>query len=106
MYKAMNRTTLLYLAATAAVLAQPPAPIVSPEVHADRSVTFRFRAPTAKEVLLAREGAQRVAMQKDDKGVWSLTTDPLPPDLYGYAFVADGVSLIDPSEFADEAQPP
>lgn len=94
----MNRSTLLYLAATtAAALAQPPAPIVSPEVHADHTVTFRFRAPNAKEVLLAREGAQRTAMQKDDKGVWSLTTDPLPPDLYGYSFVADGVALIDPS---------
>jgi enterochelin esterase-like enzyme len=93
----MNRTTLLYLAVAATTLAQPPAPIVSPEIHADRSVTFRFRAPNAKEVFLSREGAQRTAMQKDDKGVWSITTDPLPPDLYGYSFVADGVALIDPS---------
>jgi enterochelin esterase family protein len=36
-------------------------------------------------------------MQKDDQGVWVLTTDPLTPDFYGYSFVADGVSLIDPS---------
>jgi len=36
-------------------------------------------------------------MQKDGIGVWSVTTDPLEPDYYGYSFVADGVTLIDPS---------
>ena len=45
---------------------------------------------------LAREGAEPVAMQKDDKGVWSVTTAPLPPDYYGYSFVVDGVRPIDP----------
>lgn len=72
-------------------------PIESPEVHPDKTVTFRFRDPNAKEVWLAREGSPRVAMQKDEQGVWSITTDPLEPDLYGYSFVADGVGLIDPS---------
>ena len=75
---------------------QPP-PLVSPEVHSDRSAIFRFRAPNAKEVSLAREGTEPQPMHKDEQGVWSVTTDPLEPDLYGYAFVADGVSLIDPS---------
>jgi enterochelin esterase family protein len=77
--------------------AAPPAPQVSPEVHSDGSVTFRLRAPNAKEVQLAREGAEQQAMQKDDQGVWSLTTSPLAPDYYGYSFVADGVRLIDPA---------
>ncbi|MFZ0771154.1 MAG: alpha/beta hydrolase-fold protein [Candidatus Sulfotelmatobacter sp.] len=75
----------------------PPVPLVSPDVHVDGSVTFRFRAPNAKEVKLAREGADSVAMQKDDQGVWTVTTAPLAPDYYGYSFVADGVRLIDPS---------
>ena len=75
---------------------RPPAAMVSPEVHADGSVTFRFRAPNAAEVKLAREGAAPVAMQKDEQGVWSITTSPLSPDYYGYSFVADGVLLIDP----------
>ena len=35
-------------------------------------------------------------MQKDDRGVWTMTTAPLAPDYYGYDFVADGVRLIDP----------
>jgi len=77
--------------------AAPPAPQVSPEVRSDGSISFRFRAPNAKEVQLAREGTEPQAMQKDDQGVWSLTTAPLAPDYYGYSFVADGVRLIDPS---------
>ena len=76
----------------------PPAPVVSPEVHSDNRVTFRFRAPNAKEVALSLEGASKdVAMQKDEQGLWTVTTEPLEPDYYGYAFVADGVHLIDPS---------
>ena len=71
--------------------------LISPEVRADHSVTFRFRAPNAQEVKLALEGAEPQAMQKGDQGVWSVTTSPLTPDYYGYSFVADGVRLIDPS---------
>jgi enterochelin esterase family protein len=82
------------------VLAQAPAapaPVISPEVHADRTVTFRLRAPNAQEVLLGREGTQRVAMQKGSDGIWTYTTDALESDFYGYSFVVDGVSLVDPS---------
>jgi enterochelin esterase family protein len=74
-----------------------PLPLISPEVHSDNRVTFRFRAPNAQEVLLARDGAETAPMQKDEQGVWSITTDPLEPDFYGYLFVADGVHLLDPS---------
>jgi enterochelin esterase family protein len=69
----------------------------SPEVDKEGRVTFRFRAPNAKEVALARDGAQRTTMQKDEQGVWSVTTDPLPPDIYPYTFAVDGVTLADPS---------
>ena len=90
--------SLAMLVGTAAFAQTPPAPIVSPEVHSDGRVTFRFRAPNAKEVALSLEGAGKdMAMQKDEQGVWSVTTEPLSPDFYGYAFVADGVHLIDPS---------
>jgi hypothetical protein len=74
----------------------PPAPLVSPEVHSDGSATFRFCAPNAVDVRLAREGAEPVSMQKSDQGVWTATTTPLAPDYYGYSLVADGVRLIDP----------
>ena len=80
-------------------IAQPPqpAPIISPEVQSDNRVIFRFRAPNAQKVELQMEGrTEHVPMQKDDAGVWSVTTDPLEPDYYGYSFVADGVALMDP----------
>jgi enterochelin esterase family protein len=104
----MNRTLLLCLSLSlvaARILGwaqspqrpQPPPPLISPEVQSDNRVTFRFRAPNAKVVLLAREGAEPVPMQKDEQGVWSITTNPLEPDFYGYSFEADGVRLIDPS---------
>jgi enterochelin esterase-like enzyme len=91
---------LLGFAAAQPVKAPPPTPhqpLVSPQLHADGTVTFRFRAPNAQEVKLDREGAESQAMQKDDQGVWSVTTPPLVPDYYGYSFIADGVSLADPS---------
>ena len=59
-------------------------------------MTFRFLAPNAQEVKLAREGSEPVAMQKDDKGVWTVNTAPLPPDYYGYSIIVDGVRSIDP----------
>jgi enterochelin esterase family protein len=87
---------LLLAAAALPVLAQPQ-PIQSPDVHPDRSVTFRFRAPNAKEVSLHLEGTKNTPMQKDGEGVWTVTTEPLEPDFYGYSFSVDGVSLHDPS---------
>jgi enterochelin esterase family protein len=96
---------LLLIVAAAPVLAQappspappsPPPPVISPEVHADRRVTFRLRAPNAKEVVVERQGV-KLAMQKDEQGLWTVTTGPLEPDIYGYSFVVDGVTHFDPS---------
>lgn len=84
---------LLFLVPLAA---QPPARVVSPEVHADRTVTFRLKAPNAQKVLLSREGAKPVEMTKDDQGIWSVTTPALEPDIYGYTFQVDGVGILDP----------
>ncbi|MCC7155939.1 MAG: esterase [Bryobacterales bacterium] len=93
------RIPLVLLSAIAAVaLAQPPRPVrvVSPEVHPDHSVTFRYRAPAAQKVTVNREGGQPLEMRKDEGGVWSVTTPPLEPDMYGYTFNVDGVNVIDP----------
>jgi len=68
----------------------------SPEVAADGRVTFRLRAPDAKEVAVTGIGRERLAMTKNDQGVWSATTDALKPDLYTYRFSVDGVSMVDP----------
>ncbi len=100
----MGRTLSLLLLfyvfgfASAAFAQTTPVPVVSPEVLPDNRVTFRFRAPNVKEVALSLEGASKdLTMQKDEQGVWSVTSEPLTPDFYGYSFVADGVHLIDPS---------
>jgi enterochelin esterase family protein len=68
--------------------------IVSPEIHSDRTVTFRLRAPKATEVALQLSGAK--PMTKDAEGVWSITTSPLEPEIYTYNFVVDGVRILDP----------
>ncbi len=75
---------------------QTPPWLGTPEVHADNSITFRFLAPNAQEVKLEREGTEPVAMQKDEKGVWTVTTAPLVPDYYGYSIIVDGVRMLDP----------
>src|ERR1019366_1875169 len=64
-------------AATPAAGAGRGAPAVkSPEVSADGKITFRLRAPNAKEVFVTGIG-QRIAMQKNEQGVWTATTDSL-----------------------------
>ncbi len=97
----MPRLLLIALAASALICAQPaapPKPILSPEVSADKRVTFRFRAPNAKEVFVNLEGGpQRSPMTKGEDGIWTLTMGPLEPDFYGYTFIVDGVSLTDPN---------
>lgn len=103
----MKRTFLVLtivftvLMAAVARAQTPPPPVISPEVHADKTVTFRFRSPNDKEVAVSIEGAAKpLPMQKDDQGVWSVTTEPLAPDYYGYTIIADGVGLFDPSNHA------
>jgi enterochelin esterase-like enzyme len=77
--------------------AQPPAPIRSPEVGTDGRVTFRLRAPNAREVIVVGFG-QKLPMQKDEQGIWSATTlDPLKPDIYTYSFSVDGATFNDPN---------
>ena len=92
----MNRAVLLIL--TASAWAQtPPTPIVSPEVHADNTVTFRMRAPNARVVNLVLEGSKPAPMQLEDKEIWTYTSPALTPDIYGYSFNVDGVGLMDPN---------
>jgi enterochelin esterase family protein len=74
--------------------ATTPAPrLVSPEIHPDRTVTFRIRAPKATDVAVALQGNK--PMTKDAAGVWSTTIGPLAPELYEYAFSVDGARVLD-----------
>jgi 1,4-alpha-glucan branching enzyme len=69
-------TVLFLLAALNPAFSQR---IISPDVQTDGRVTFRLAAPNAKEVQLQCEGVPGHKMLKDDRGVWSFTTEPLTP---------------------------
>ena len=89
--------------------------VVSPEINADGTVTFRYVAPKAVKVQVTgdflptqkitmkmgdREMTQEmpgVADLKENKGVWEYTTpNPVAPEMYTYTFTVDGKSgLID-----------
>lgn len=72
-------------------------PLVSPQVNPDRTVVFRFAAPTAGEVKLdAQFQRAPVPMAKDSTGVWSVTVGPVEPDMYPYHFDVDGMQVADP----------
>ena len=77
--------------------ARPPAP-KSPEIHPDRTVTFRLMAPNASDVTLngSWDGATNLKMTKDEAGVWSTTVGPLAAQLWGYWYMVDGVKALDP----------
>jgi enterochelin esterase-like enzyme len=69
---------------------------VSPAVHADRTITFRVRAPNATNVTVSGEWPGTKTMTKDDAGNWSVTVGPLVPELYSYSFSIDGFQTLDP----------
>ncbi len=73
------------------VSAQQAPNFLSTEIRADHSVTFRFFEPHASRVELVLENLpNKLAMQKNLSGVWSVTTSPLRPEIYGYRFAVDG----------------
>ena len=76
------------------------APVVSPEIHENKTVTFRLRAPKAVKVQVTGDFlAKGVAdLVENKEGVWEYTTpEPLKPELYGYTFLVDGLKINDPS---------
>ena len=73
--------------------------VASPDVHADNTVTFNLIAPEAQKVQITGDFLDMPGVAdlvKDEKGVWSLTTEALKPELYTYNMIVDGVKIIDP----------
>ena len=85
--------------------------VASPVVNPDKSVTFNLIAPEAQKVQITGDflppkkieyqgntyDAPGVAeLKKDDKGVWSFTSETLKPELYTYNMIVDGVNILDP----------
>ncbi len=89
--------------------ATPYTALHSPEVHADRTVTLRFRAPNATQVEVVGEimqGKGPLAMTKAEDGVWTATLGPLPPEIWTYNFRVQGIEITDPSNPAIKPVPP
>ena len=86
-------------AAPAARGPQAPA-VISPEVLADRRVTFRILAPNAESVRLSGGDIpgnnQGAPMTKGANGVWEVTLGPVPAGAYRYNFNVGGIPVIDP----------
>src|SRR5579883_1847271 len=107
----MTRTCFVALLLSPVLLAQPPQPgrggrgpqgpqVVSPEVRADRQVTFRILAPKAETVTLRASDIQGLPQggpqfTKGENGVWEATVGPIDPGAYRYVFVVDGVAVAD-----------
>jgi enterochelin esterase family protein len=87
-----------FIAPAAARQAAPP--LVSPEVSADRRITFRINAPQAQAARVSAGDipglGQTGVMTKGENGVWTFTSAPLPPGAYRYNINVDGVAVIDP----------
>ena len=82
---------------TAGVMARLfPKPIISPEYQYD-SVIFRFKAPEAKEVLLAGEiFGKPIAMQRDSDGIWTAKIEEHLYEAFTYYYIVDGTAVADP----------
>lgn len=67
---------------------------VSPEIHADNSVTIRLYAPNAKSVTLVGDFVDNASMRCNAEGVWEYTSEPLASELYCYWFNVDGIDHV------------
>lgn len=73
--------------------------VISPEINPDNTVTFRLKAPDVSQAFVTGDFLDRgkAPMTKTDDGMWQLTTDTLPAELYLYNYIVDGLSIADPS---------
>ena len=70
-----------------------------PRIDDDRRAYFRIEAPGAANVTIDLAG-NKMVMNRDEEGVWTLMTEPLTPGFHYYFVEVDGVSFLDPSSEA------
>ena len=93
----------------------PGTGIVSPEINADNTVTFRYYNPKAVTVQISGDflPTQQIRYQRDGRemiydapgradlvehnGMWTFTSAPLEGELYSYTLYVDGQKMMDPS---------
>ncbi len=66
-----------------------------PRILSDNRVIFRIRAPEAKQVQI--DLGRLYDMERNDAGMWTVTTDPQDPGFHYYSLVIDGVRVADPA---------
>jgi len=75
--------------------------VKSPVVNQDGTVTFNFYDPSAQQVSVSGDfeeiHGKRLEMKKQENGVWTVTTEPLKPELYSYSLMVDGQRFVDPA---------
>ena len=71
--------------------------LISPELHPARKVTFRVYAPKASKVQLEAFDMfdEHQQLSRGDDGIWSITVDPVRPDIYTYKFLVDGSTWLE-----------
>lgn len=67
-----------------------------PRILKDKSVAFRTYGPDAQSIQVDLCG-KKYPMQKDDSGMWTVTSDPQVPGFHYYSLIIDGVSVADPA---------
>jgi enterochelin esterase-like enzyme len=99
-------TTLLLAGRVPAEETPAPTP-ASPEIHPDRTLTFRLRAPKAETVTVQGnwDTGEPHALEKGAGGLWSATVGPFPPQIYTYSLEVDGLSLPDPGNVRVMSRP-
>ena len=93
----------------------PGTGIVSPEINADNTVTFRYYNPKAVTVKISGDflPSQKITYMADGQervweapgmadliernGLWTYTSAPLEGELYSYTLYVDGQKMMDPS---------
>lgn len=66
-----------------------------PKVNEDMSVTFSVRAPEAENLVVNL--GKDYPMKKDERGVWTATSDPQVEGFHYYSLKAGGLAVADPS---------
>ncbi|HEX2920522.1 MAG TPA: alpha/beta hydrolase-fold protein [Bacteroidales bacterium] len=66
-----------------------------PCIMQDLSIFFRVNAPQATKMQI--DLGKLYDMQKNEKGIWTVTTEPQDPGFHYYSLVIDGVKVSDPA---------
>lgn len=86
--------------------------VISPDVHENKTVTFRLLAPNATKVQITGDflptekvstpfgefdAPGKADLVRGENGLWKYTSEVLSPELYSYSFLVDDFKTTDPN---------